>query len=384
MAATFRPIWHFTPAQLAAFDAQYRNLGDGTTNSAGSRNYPGFDYSVHENSTAEYVMANLEGDKWSGNVGLRMVTTDENVLFWTPGNGNPASTNSIPGAIDSAWGWWLPQNVHHTYVDPLPSANLRLELSKDLIGRLAASRTMTRADYTALAGNASLTPPAVDTGVGSGSAGNPDLKPITSNNLDASLEWYFADPRAAVGKLVLRGPDELRQPGPGRLGTYVTQTALHPGGIPIPYTLTTPVNSSAKVHGLELAWTQPVWGGLGVDTNPDLAELQHGRRFGAGGRVQGDVQPQCFYENDLFSARVGWNHRSEFYSGLDRETAFYQAAVGDLSASLNVKITKQVSIHFDARNINNPKLKYYALNTDQPRAIYQNGRQYYLTASFEY
>ena len=34
---------------------------------------------------------------------------------------------------------------------------------------------------------------------------------------------------------------------------------------------------------------------------------------------------------------------------------------------------------FDALNLNNPTLRYYALNKDQPRSIYQNGRQYYLS-----
>ena len=167
-------------------------------------------------------------------------------------------------------------------------------------------------------------------------------------------------------------------------GTYITQTAQHPDGIPIQYVLTTPINSSAKVKGLELQWTQPVWSGFGLDTNftyisPKTAD---GSPLVGASRVTYNVSG--FFENDLFSARLGWNHRSKFYSGLDRETAFSQAAVGNLSASVNVKLSKQWSLHFDARNLNNPKLKYYALNEEQPRAIYQNGRQYYLTASFEY
>ena len=57
---------------------------------------------------------------------------------------------------------------------------------------------------------------------------------------------------------------------------------------------------------------------------------------------------------------------------------------GNLSVFLNVNITKQLSVHLDGRNLNNPKLKYYALNQDQPRAIYTNGRQFYLTATYEY
>ena len=33
----------------------------------------------------------------------------------------------------------------------------------------------------------------------------------------------------------------------------------------------------------------------------------------------------------------------------------------------------------DALNLNDPKLKYYALSRDQPRSFYDNGRQYYFT-----
>ena len=376
-------IWYFTPAQLAAFDAQYQNLGDGTLNSPGSRNYPGFDYSVHEETSAGYIMANLEGNKWSGNVGVRLVRTTEHVLFYTQGSGNPTSPRPSAGAIDSAWGWWLPQNVNHSYTDPLPSANLRLELTKDLIGRLAVSRTMTRADYTALAGSASLTPPAVDTGIGSGSAGNPNLKPITSNNVDATLEWYFAD-RALLSASAFY-MDLTNYVSLGHTsGVYETQTSTHPLGIPIEYLLTTPVNSSAKVHGLELAYTQPFFGGFGVDANVTLLSYSTADGSPLVGASKTTYNLGGFYENDLFSARLGWNHRSSFYSGLDRQTAFSQAAVGDLSGSVNINITKQLGVKFEARNLNNPKLKYYALNSDQPRAIYQNGRQFYVTASYEF
>ncbi|MFX7922646.1 TonB-dependent receptor, partial [Acinetobacter baumannii] len=62
------------------------------------------------------------------------------------------------------------------------------------------SRTVTRADYTALSAFTSLTTTGMfldNNAVGGGTAGNPDLKPIRSNNFDANVEWYFA-PRAFV------------------------------------------------------------------------------------------------------------------------------------------------------------------------------------------
>ena len=41
----------------------------------------------------------------------------------------------------------------------LPSANLKLDLTHDLIARFAAAETMTRPDYSALGGFTNLTPP---------------------------------------------------------------------------------------------------------------------------------------------------------------------------------------------------------------------------------
>ncbi|HTL20415.1 MAG TPA: hypothetical protein VL220_06850, partial [Steroidobacteraceae bacterium] len=85
------------------------------------------------------------------------------------------------------------------------------------------------------------------------------------------------------------------------------------------------------------------------------------------------------YENAHFSARVSYNYRSAFYSGLDRSTAFTQDSIGTLAATLAWIFNENLSVNLDGQNLNNPTLKYYALDTTQPRAFYKNGRQYYLT-----
>ena len=81
---------------------------------------------------------------------------------------------------------------------------------------------------------------------------------------------------------------------------------------------------------------------------------------------------------------MNYTYRSEFYSGLDRATAFYQDETDVLSASLGYKATDWLTVTLDGLNLNEPKLKYYALNRDQPRSIYQNGRQYYLNFRFKF
>ena len=138
----------------------------------------------------------MEGERWSGNIGVRAVKTEERIT------NNVFATVDTPGAItSSAFGPYLPVVTEHTYNDLLPSANLKFDLNEDIVLRLAASRTMTRPDYSALAGAISLSPPASPGASGSGSGGNPDLKPIISTNMDASFEWYFA-PRALLSASV--------------------------------------------------------------------------------------------------------------------------------------------------------------------------------------
>ena len=56
-----------------------------------------------------------------------------------------------------------------------------------------------------------------------------------------------------------------------------------------------------------------------------------------------------------------------------------QDNTGTLSASLSYNALRNVSLHFDALNLNDPILKMYGANRSQPRAFYANGRQYYFT-----
>ena len=70
--------------------------------------------------------------------------------------------------------------------------------------------------------------------------------------------------------------------------------------------------------------------------------------------------------------------------GLDRSFAEYEAAIGSLDASINVNVTDHFKINLDALNLTNEVLKYYATNTDQPRAFYTNGRQYYVGVTYKF
>jgi iron complex outermembrane receptor protein len=388
-------IWYWTPAQLAAYDSPANVNRDPVT-----REYYQYLFAVHEKDSAAFVQADFKGDNWAANVGLRYVHTEEDAISYTQVDA------STPGAIlTSAFGPFAGLEREHNYNDVLPSANLKLDVAPDLVARFAASETMTRADYSALAGFTNLTPPGAPCppgitpslttgcGVGSGSGGNPDLKPIRSTNLDAGLEWYFA--KRSLLSATAFYMDLRNYIGYGsEVKTYNTFSSQFPTGQEVPYNLTVPINAKGKVDGLELAYQQAFTDNLGFAGNYTYAD----------GKQTSDVQPtitgapgddrlvgtskntynvSAYFENKMFNARVAYTYRSAFYSGLDRSTAFTQDAIGTLSASLGYTMNDHFSITLDGMNLNNPTLKYYALNQDQPRAFYRNGSQYYLNFRFK-
>ncbi|RZF63471.1 TonB-dependent receptor [Sphingomonas populi] len=80
------------------------------------------------------------------------------------------------------------------YSNLLPSLDFQLEIKQNLIGRFSFSKTIARPTYNNLFTSASVTNPNDATFVGGqagGSQGNPGLLPLSSDNFDVSLEWYF-------------------------------------------------------------------------------------------------------------------------------------------------------------------------------------------------
>jgi iron complex outermembrane receptor protein len=277
----------------------------------------------------------------------------------------------------SAFGAYRPIAFDNTYNDILPSANLRFELDDERVLRFALSKTMTRADYSALAGNLNLSPPALQGQQGSGTASNPNLKPVRSTNFDASFEWYYA-PEAMFSASVFY-MDLTSYITPGRITqTFFTFSNWAPNGEPVVYVLSAPVNSSGTVKGLELAWQQPLFEHFGINANYTYADGKEKGGRALVGTSKNTYNVGGYFETERFNARLSYTYRSDFFSGLDRATAFSQAAVGNLSAALGYTFNDNLSLTFDALNLNNPTLRYYALNKDQPRSIYQSGRQYYL------
>ncbi len=90
-----------------------------------------------------------------------------------------------------------------SYNNFLPSMDFQVELKTNLIGRLSFSKTIARPEYGSLFTSTSVagpTRPIANGGIASGSTGNARLIPLESDNLDASLEWYYKpDSYVSVG-----------------------------------------------------------------------------------------------------------------------------------------------------------------------------------------
>jgi iron complex outermembrane recepter protein len=370
--------WLWSAAQLAA----YNSPTNVNRNPATRIDYNSM-FGVYEKDTAGYVQADFKGDRWAANVGVRFVRTDEDVLTFT---GVGAQT---PGALYSDFGSYVGVPTSNTYNNVLPSANFKYDVTPDLVARFAAAETMTRADYSALGGAVTLSglvlaPPGQLQPAGGGTGGNPNLKPILSNNFDAGMEWYFAKRSLLSATLFyMELKNYISYGSVTRYEADFTQT--NPTGIPEPYDLSVPVNARGRVEGAEFAYQQAFTDNFGLITNYTYADGKQTSNLPASGddRLVGTSKDtynvQGYFETKHFSARVSWTYRSAFYSGLDRSSAFTQDNIGELSASLNYTITDNFGVSLDGENLNNPELKYYSLNTTQPRAFYRSGQQYYLT-----
>ncbi|RQP21202.1 TonB-dependent receptor [Piscinibacter terrae] len=324
-----------------------------------SEYWPG-QFSVNEKTMAGYAMANLAGDSWRGNVGLRLVKTKQRVNYNVPGDTIP-STDFPPG--------YTPITDERSYNDALPSANLRYELTKNLVTRASVARTMTRVDYSALAG--AIT--SLDNITLSGTGGNVNLKPVRSTNYDATLEWYFA-PRSLLSFGVFF-MDMSSYVGYGTSKQMLPNTN-HAGAIE-EYTITAPINVKAKNKGFEIGYQQALPAGFGMSANYTYARGHDSDGQALVGSSKNTYNLEGFYENETFSARLAYTYRSDYLVGLDRATTQYEAGSGNLAATVQYKLNDRFSLQFDALNLNNPVLKYYGDNKDQPRAFYSNGRQFF-------
>jgi iron complex outermembrane receptor protein len=362
-----RNLWYFTPGAMKEAilaNSDWLSDNDGPT---GRHNYGG-EWKVSEKNLSAYVQANFGGsdNDWSGNIGLRYVDIDQEI------NSYQAVANAANADVSSLFGNWIYQDTNNDRSKLLPSANLKFNMSEDLVFRFAASQTMTMPDFSAL-GASSWGSDLNRTGGG----GNPNLKPVTSTNFDGNLEWYFM-PRGlvSIGAFSMDLQDYVA------FGTEERQLFSELTNQLETYLVSVPVNSNGSVTGLELVYEQPIGESFGVSANYTYADGKTAHTWADGsnnlvGTSKDTYNLGAYFENTMFSARVSYSYRTEFLIGLSGANPYYQDDFGTLSLALTYKPNDWLSFSLDAMNLNDPELNYYQSAT-APTAFYNNGRQFYL------
>ena len=389
LAPTFNSVWDNLSA-LRQFNVDQgipldRNPNRSQNNDANPpAPVPTRDFSINEKTLAGYAQLKFDFQgsvPVDGLLGVRVVHTKDRI------NGFQRVPNaSTPNPDDFLF---EPLDVGNDYTNWLPNANVNVHFSRDIVLRLAATKTITRPLFEQLnPGFALGTPncfdPANPACEITGSGGNPSLSPLKSNNYDASLEYYFSRTGFASVAVFRR---DMR-------GFIVNRTfeALTDEATGLPVRITGPVNTNnGRIQGLEAQVSTffdwgfvPTWArGFGVQANatyidakvdfplfcaPAADECVPGPAAGPNATVLRtripDVSKWTFnlvgmYESGPISARLSYNHRTSYPEGtLDPRNGFYTLqgrgrSSGRLDWSSSYAVNDKLTLFFDWTNILN-------------------------------
>ena len=382
---------------------------------------------LREIQSASYAMQNLEGDHWSGNIGLRAVSTRVKANIVVPVKsglcpkiepGKPVvPCAAVPNAINTAGDGTnfydgvpfnpLQGTVYYktptdkTFNDVLPSLNLRFELMPKLIGRLGASTTIGRQNYNIL-GAGFGTPSCSGTAGCTVTGPNPDLKPLSADNVDISLAWYFAPRSLALINVYQSRIQGYPKTGTNQLGNTVDLVDPLDNVVKSFYILSSS-QQGAKIEGVEIGYEQPIGAGFGIQANVSRARTRVDDGRPMTGVSEKSANIGGYFENDKFSARLVYNYRGRYVAsstapapttnsqsnsvinGVVQPVALQWAApVSNVAFSMNYDITPELRISFDATNLTNPTRAIYRYSEEEQQKLDVSGRQYYLSLRYKF
>lgn len=377
-----------------------------------------------EQTYAAYGLLNFGFDDWAmpldGNIGVRVVQTEalaEGYLVY-------------PDEAPYGDGGMEPLDAKNSYTHVLPSLNLRLELREDLYARFAVSQAISRPGFNEMQSYKNLEanedPDTGEVTLRSGSWNNPDLRPLESDQVDLSLEWYFND-AGGMAHLNLFYKDI---DGIVRNQTIDEQYPDLQDQLQT-YSVTRPINAgSAKIKGFEVGYSQffdflpAPFDGLGMQANytyidsstniPASVNAEDGSLIAPvdtdGTLIEGDLPYEGLskhafnlvgmYEKNAFSARLAWSWRDEYlmavgpngFNGTDgglgenQDVAWklpvYSAASGQLDGSVFYDINDNISIGLEANNITNEQTRTFMRQGaagDHYASYFVNDTRYALT-----
>ncbi|MFP5392564.1 MAG: TonB-dependent receptor [Gammaproteobacteria bacterium] len=357
-------------------------------------------YAVKERTTSAYVELNFAGTLAERPVqittGARLESTDVTV---SGTQGNIESLNVLDATeLSAVYGAKSAINTTNTYKQLLPNFSMSMDVTDKVVARFAAYRSMTRPrlDDMSPATNIVTTRP----GTLTSRAGDPTLKPFLSDNLDLSLEWYYANAsymsagffwKSVANFIVSSNTTQQFNTSRGVLKDPSTGTdPLKPdaGDAPAVFTLTRPSNGpSAIVDGFELTLQHTFANGLGfivngtlVHSDSDLNPGDINQKFAVTG-ISNSANIVGFYEKGPYQLRIAYNWRDKFLQSLTQQNGdgvTQVAAYGQWDLSGSYEINKHLSVVFEGTNLTQAVVKKYGRYTNQFLLAEDSGRRFAL------
>lgn len=354
--------------------------------------YRGF--TAKEATYTGYVQGRYEtrffGSDVDGNIGVRVVNT--------VGEYSGNSTVTWNGVTEA-----VPRTITQNYTDVLPNISMRLRPKNDMQIRLAVTKTRTRPDFGQLNPALNISQN-VQTGTidpslpdAYGSAGNPDLKPLTSINYDVTWEYYPSSNTSASIAVFYHDLD-------GFISNY-TRRVDDPvyGDLQV----SRPENAgTGAIKGIEVAgqtfldFLPGAWSGFGIQANVTYLDAYNqlpaaidaeGAMVKIPGVSNWSYNLAIFYEKDKISTRLSYNGRSRWINGYDNRNAGVEGegteAVNRLDYSFNYSPNDTYTINFDISNIlAEPFHNYHVYEAGRKfvRDIRDEGRYFGLSVRFKY
>lgn len=369
-------------------------------------------FKINEKILAAYVSIDLEGETsdmpWAINAGLRWVKTKTTATGTeTPLLDivkNPFDTTEFFRKIGDIADATITNS--NEYNKLLPNFNFKLELKDGLIFRLAASQTLTRPDLADLAPKFTILNTRPNQLIASG--GNTGLKPFTSTNLDASVEYYFGELNyIAVSGFWKEIEDFIVQTTSREI--FIIENVdniVDPSinGNEATFDVTRPSNAeTARVKGVEIAGQYMFsslpspFDGLGVSGN--VLFLSSNASFGPNSLdrtsfalpgLSDSQNAQIFYAKGPFEARISYSRREKFLEQLNNVIGGEPAFVEDFE-QVDFQVSYKVidndeygsaTIFIEGTNIFNEKIGKVGRFDNQFLAITETGARY--AAGFRY
>jgi iron complex outermembrane receptor protein len=356
---------------------------------------------VEEKYKSGYLMAKFNTENtlpftMRGDAGVRYVHTSLDTY-------GPIPTAAPAGSAFPSR--YVISTVSRSYEDWLPSINLALDVTHDLVARFSAARVMSRPSYSQLIPSGTA-----DVVVRTATISNPFLDPIRANTFDTSLEWYFA-PGSLISiayfhKNIETYIQTVRELVPFR-NTGLPFTLLSGTGSGITPDELFNVNRSnnttgGPLNGIEVNAQVPfrflpgVLKNFGVLANFTRVRSKINyiisptvtRTAPLVGLSPETASGTLYYEDNKFSIRSTVNYRSKFLTGIPGPTdsdATGNASSIFVDASASYSITENIKLIAEASNITNETNRLYTDTVRQdPLYTASFGRTYALAVNLQF